>query len=329
MERIRVVDYKVGERVDVVVTSYFKQEGKYTITRSLISKNISQGVYVNGEFVKKSYKLHKDDIVEINIELFHSIFAEGIVSENALNNIVAEDGELNIVEEGDEWIVLNKPKGLVMHPGVGNTSGTLANYLRSYLEGKGEFDPLLERAGIVHRLDKGVSGLVIVAKTRETQLFLKNQFEEHKVFKIYQASIEKFMDTEFVKILNNWEVLKDIPEIISDVTSDTMEDWYRVGGYIRRDSVNRMRMLLGDVKSNGKRALSYIYPVVDKKELFINIRTGRMHQIRATLRKLGYVITGDELYGYKGKENIVGISLKSIFLGVNIGNGEYKEWRLI
>jgi 23S rRNA pseudouridine1911/1915/1917 synthase len=214
------------------------------------------------------------------------------------------------VEENSDYIVLKKPKGLVVHPGVGNESDTLANYIRGYLEAKGEFDESVERGGIVHRLDKGVSGLMVVAKSRESQLLLKDEFENHRVMKVYVAQIE---------VLQNLPIQREVPD--GSVKGDS---WYRAEGTVARDPSDRqkMRFRFGDL-SSGKKAISNICRL-DDDHLAIKIETGRMHQIRATLREMGWGIIGDEKYG-KGTGD--SIHLESVLLGFNF-KGKYREYLL-
>jgi 23S rRNA pseudouridine1911/1915/1917 synthase len=208
--------------------------------------------------------------------------------------------------------VLFKPKGLVVHPGVGNRKDTLANYLKQYLMDKESLDSSMDRVGIVHRLDKGVSGVMVVAKNKHVQNKLKEQFAKRAVKKLYLAQVESFQPSELI-----FEKDYDIEEIIESMKGDNLnlDYWYKASGYIGRDRNNRFKMQFKLYEFGGsKKALSYILPISQDKML-IKIETGRMHQIRATLFYYGYHIVGDNLYA-PGSRKVVSedIMLQSIYL---------------
>ena len=219
---------------------------------------------------------------------------------------------MDILFEDRYLLVLLKPKGVVIHPGVGNIEKTLANNIRYYLESKNEFDTNMDRAGIVHRLDKGVSGIVVVAKNKDTQNDLKKQFSNREVEKIYLSQVVKFKESE----LSNIEK-KDLNTVLNDIKNRDVNysDWFKASGFIGRDNVNRYKMQFKLYEFSGsKPAQSYILPVGENKML-IKIITGRMHQIRATLNYYGYNIIGDSLYSSKRKtSSSESIMLKSIYL---------------
>lgn len=327
----RIEEYKIGDRVDKTVTEYLKEDerfSEFSITRSGIASVIPLAAHVNGGTIKRSYKLRDGDVLEIETGTILRFLEDKIKEEDKLSAIVAQKGGLDIVFEDKDILVLNKPKGLVVHPGVGNVDRTLANYVRGYLEEKGEYDMQVKRAGIVHRLDKEVSGLIILAKNRKTQLTLKEEFENHRVKKLYIATVTQ---------LKNLPVQEDVPVLDRDfkaaIEALRVVDYdgekvgmYKVEGRIVRDSVDRQRMLfkLG-AQGRGKYALSYLVKFKDGK-LLIKIETGRMHQIRATLRYLGWVILGDQKYGYSGdKKEGSGIELESSYLSLLV-NGQEMEW---
>ncbi len=225
---------------------------------------------------------------------------------------VSKDFESWIVQEDDDTLVINKPHGVVVHPGIGNDEGTIANYIKGYLGDS--FDPEVERAGIVHRLDKGVGGFMVIAKNRSSQLELKKQFEEHTVDKIYKAIIDQ-------------EVESTIEASIEQFLEGFEEIGERVEGFIRRDPQNRKRNIFEKVKvGKAKSSLSFIV-FTDVNEVLVKIETGRMHQIRASLKYLGYTIKGDDLYS-KGKlGGSLNISLESVYLSFTDRNGKKKIFK--
>ncbi len=294
--KIIIENDRVGLRADTVVSEILKRE---SLTRSITQKYINKGCRVNSKECKKSYRFKLGDILDMDDEYWSRVKEEIDLS----NDIISQKGNLDIRFEDKNLLVLYKPKGLTVHPGVGSKDNTLANYVREYLESKGEYDCLLDRAGIVHRIDKGVSGLMVVAKNKDTQEYLKGEFARRKVIKIYHAYLE-----ESNKVEQNINIQKYIKNL--NINLQPWQDWQKVEGYIGRDRVNRYRMEFRSYEFPGsKYALSYI--LFSNNEGLIKIDTGRMHQIRATLKYLGYHIKGDKLYG-----NGVGdeIMLESVLL---------------
>lgn len=304
-----IIDSKdQGQRVDKFVELKLKDMGFDQVTRSMIKEDIPDGATVNKQEANPSYKLKIGDEVNIEREYWNDFFKNKDLSEK----IIPQKGKLNILYEDDYLIVLVKPKGVVVHPGVGNRTNTLANYIKYYLQEKNEFDINMDRAGIVHRLDKGVSGIMVVAKSKLVQEKLKKQFAKREVEKIYLANVERYKPSE----LSSFE-RRDLDKVLADVEKNEMEydEWFKAKGYIGRDHTNRYKMAFKLYEFGGsKAATSYILPVEENK-LLIKIVTGRMHQIRATLYYYGYYIKGDTLYkpgNRKGSSDE--IMLKSIYL---------------
>lgn len=296
------------KRLDKFIEQKLQELGFNQATRSMIKDDVSKGCTVNNQEVKPSYRFNEDDVIEIDEEYWEDFFEEKDLSEE----IIPQKENLNILYEDKYLIVLIKPKGLVVHPGVGNRTNTLANYLKGYLLSKGELDINMDRAGIVHRLDKGVSGIMVVAKNKAVQDDLKKQFARREVEKIYLADVEKFKASELESITK-----RSLKDVVKDISGKEIsyENWFEAKGYIGRDNVNRYKMAFKLYEFGGsKAAKSYILPVEDDK-LLIKIVTGRMHQIRATLYYYGYYIKGDTLYK-PGKNNVTSeeIMLKSIYL---------------
>jgi 23S rRNA pseudouridine1911/1915/1917 synthase len=308
MQTANIDTQNQGKRADSFITENFNIP-----SRSFLQKNWKGIVTINNEDVKPSYKLRVGDCIKVRDEL-----VEDILERNRTDTIIPQSSDLNIILENKDFLVINKPKGIPVHPGIGNMDKTLANYVVGYLKEKGELDPKIERGGIVHRLDKSVSGLILFAKTFEAQKYFQKQFEEHNVNKIYYATVipPKSMNTE-IEHLTLGKPLSAENEIGNLIARNFEVDntWLKVEGYIGRSSVNRMKMVFRKYPyGKAKYALTYIKPM-DDKNLLIIIKTGRMYQIRATLEYLGLSIVGDTLFEtMKGGKIPDEIELESVVL---------------
>ncbi|MDX9739311.1 MAG: RluA family pseudouridine synthase [Candidatus Dojkabacteria bacterium] len=318
MER-KVEDREIGVRLDSVVFEILSREYALPLTRNIVQSNLSEGCKVNGEVCKKSYKLKENDILTLDLQFWEDIRATMDLSEE----IVGEQGNLDIRYEDEDLLVIYKAKGTVVHPGVGNVGNTIANYIRYYLESKGEYDSLMDRCGIVHRLDKGVSGLMVVAKSKESQGYLKALFQNHEVVKIYHAyvkemgrcNLESFKESE-----QEIDFKKYIKEM--NISFEPWKSWFNMRGYIGRSSKNRYKMEFKQYEFGGSKfAESYI--LKSKDQVLVKIETGRMHQIRASLEYLGLNIVGDTLYGNSSsRKQGDSIMLESVLLSFVKQNGE-------
>lgn len=252
MSKLTVSQEAGGGRLDVFVSA---AEG---ITRSYAQKLIESGaVTVNGKAAEKKYKVCEGDTVETEIP------------PAAPYEVKAEEIPLDVVYEDGDIIVINKPKGMVVHPAAGNYDGTLVNALMAHcgdsLSGIGG----TARPGIVHRIDKNTSGLLIVAKNDEAHLALSEQIKEHAVSRIYYAV-----------------ALGNIPEPIT------------VDKPIGRHPTDRKKMAV--TEKNSKRAVTHIYPLEHFSGATLvrcELETGRTHQIRVHLSSIGHPILGDDVYG--------------------------------
>ncbi|MGI6484551.1 MAG: RluA family pseudouridine synthase [Candidatus Dojkabacteria bacterium] len=324
----RVSSDAVGERLDIFVLNILKDTSFKLVTRSFLKKYWDNLVLVNEKVVKPSLKLKENDLVYIDV----SLLEQKIKEDTSGLRIVPQEGDLDIFFENSEILILNKASGIVVHPGAGNSDNTLSNYVVGYLQSKGEYDERVKRGGVVHRLDKGVSGLILFAKTQESQMYYQKQFEEHKVVKLYHANVES---KNFPTILK--EKIKkgvDISSVIESLESRDFivdDSWEKLEGYVQRNNVNRMKMRFTPEKFNngGKYALTYVKPI-NENELLIKIETGRMHQIRATLEYLGINIVGDTLYSTKkGRGGVPdSIELTSILLSFENMKGERESFNL-
>lgn len=250
-----------GKRLDRYVT-----EQNAEITRTAVQRLIDEkNILVNGKEQKVSYKVNENDVVEVEIPEPKKI------------EIKAEDIPIEVIYEDSDIIVVNKPKGMVVHPGNGNVDGTLVNAIMAKCEGSlsgigGEIRP-----GIVHRIDKDTSGLLIVAKNDKAHVNLSEQIKEHKVKKTYIALVRG--------VVKENEATIDMP--------------------IGRNKTDRKKMA---VCKDGKNAVTHI-KVLKRWEhytlLQVNIETGRTHQIRVHLSYIGYPIIGD--YTYSNGKNEFGV----------------------
>jgi 23S rRNA pseudouridine1911/1915/1917 synthase len=296
------------QRLDKFVKLKLKDLGFDQATRSMIKESIAEGVLVNGDSVKPSYRIKQEDLVEIDEEFWSDFFK----NEDQSEEIIPQKGNLDIIHEDKYLIVLLKPKDMVVHPGVGNRKDTLANYLRGYLEEKGEYDVNMDRAGIVHRLDKGVSGIMVTAKNKSVQEMLKELFAKREVEKIYAADVEKFKSSELSSIQP-----KNVNKVLEEVKKGEVDydGWFEAKGYIGRSLSDRYKMEFKRYQFSGsKPAKSYILPL-SNSQMLVKIVTGRTHQIRATLYYFGYFIKGDNVYKPgRNKSDSDEIMLKSIYL---------------
>lgn len=240
---------------NVRIDTYLSLNEDVDLTRAKIQTLIKNGnILVNGNKVKNSYKLQNGDDVEINY-----------VEENL--DIRPEDIKLNIVYEDDDIIVVNKESGMVVHPAVGNTSGTLVNALMGYSElsnvNKGF------RPGIVHRIDKDTSGLLVVAKNDKAHLFLEEELKKHNINRTYIALVHGV------------------------IKHDTGE----IDAPIGRDKLDRKKMAV--TSENSKSAITHFKVIERYKNTTLiecKLETGRTHQIRVHMKYIGYPIVNDPVY---------------------------------
>ena len=251
-----------GERVDVFLSNHISY-----LTRSNIKKLIqSKHLLINETIiVSPSTKLKKDDQLKFNIE------------ETTKNYLVPKKMDLNIIFEDKDLLIINKPKGMVVHPGAGNYKNTLANALLHKYKNKlsninGELRP-----GIVHRIDKDTSGLLVIAKNNLSHSNLGKQFNDHSIKRKYVCLV--------------WGVIRPLQG--------------RIETLISRNKKNRQLMMVSDF--NGKKAITNyktikVFNIKDIPKISLiecELETGRTHQIRVHMKYKGSSLLGDNQYGKK------------------------------
>ncbi len=254
METFLVKKEEAGNRID----SYVSQK-KEELSRVAVQRLIeNEKLFVNGKKTKPSYKVQENDKITVEEEKPKEI------------ELKAQNIPLEIIYEDSDMIVVNKPKGMVVHPAVGNLEGTLVNAIMAICKDSlsgigGEIRP-----GIVHRIDKDTSGILMVAKNDKAHIALSEQIKNHEVKKTYIALVRG--------IVKENEATIKMP--------------------IGRSTKDRKKMA---VVKNGKEAITHFkvierFPKHNDTLLEVKIETGRTHQIRVHLSQIGYPIIGDTTY---------------------------------
>ncbi|SHH35344.1 23S rRNA pseudouridine1911/1915/1917 synthase [Caloranaerobacter azorensis DSM 13643] len=253
-----VVEDDIGERVDSYLAKKLEE-----VSRSYIKKLIKDGhIKVNNLQVKPKYVVNKGDVITVKLP------------EPEKLELIPQDLPIEIVYEDEDVAVVNKPRGMVVHPAPGNYSGTLVNALLYHLESLSTINGVV-RPGIVHRIDKDTSGLLMIAKNDFAHIELSKQLKEHSITRIYYALVEGN-----IKVDNG-----------------------TINAPIGRHPVDRKKMAVTD--RNSKRAITHFkvlerfgqYTLIEAK-----LETGRTHQIRVHMSYIKHPLVGDLVYGSKKNE---------------------------
>ncbi|MGD6897462.1 RluA family pseudouridine synthase [Bacillus infantis] len=271
-----------GERLDKAV-SLLNEE----LSRSQAQQMIKDGhILVNGQGTKTNYKCSTDDKIEISFPEPEEL------------DVLPEEMDLDIYYEDGDVLVVNKPKGMVVHPAPGHASGTLVNGLMAHCKDLSGINGVL-RPGIVHRIDKDTSGLLMVAKNDMAHESLVNQLVEKTVTRKYQAIVHG-----------------TIPH-----------DYGTVDAPLGRDPKDRQSMTVVD---GGKHAVTHFHVIHRYKDFThveCQLETGRTHQIRVHMKYIGYPLAGDPKYGPRKTLEIGGQALHAGVLGfMHPRTGEYMEF---
>lgn len=285
MERtlITVDEKDEGIRIDKYLTQVFEDKSRSFI-QGLIEK---ENIKVNGKIPKSNYKLRKSDEIEI------------IIPEPEILKVEPENIPIDIVYEDEDVIVVNKPQGMVVHPAPGNYNGTLVNALLYHCKDLSSINGVI-RPGIVHRIDKDTSGILVIAKNDEAHNKLSEQLKDHSMKREYYALIEGR--------------LKNDSGTIDKPLGRNKKDRLKIG-----------------IVEDGKRAVTH-YEVLERYNGYTLIKcvldTGRTHQIRVHMSSIGFPLVGDPLYGFKRQKfKVEGQVLHAKTLGfIHPRSGKYMEF---
>lgn len=249
-----VSEEESGRRLDVFLAQKLDKEYSRSFIQRLIAHD---AVTVNQGFVKPHHKVKRGDMVSV------------VVPQRAPLQILAEDIPLTILYEDEAVLVINKPSGLVVHPGAGNKDGTLVNALLKHTMCLSSINPV--RPGIVHRLDKETSGVMVVAKTNEAHLNLIKQFAKHTILRKYIAVVHGRLELD--------EGIIDFP----------------IGRHTR--DFRRLAVRFSDSSKYAITRYKVIKRLPERSVVELSPETGRTHQLRVHLAHIGHPIVGDTKYG--------------------------------
>lgn len=279
-----VLSEEAGQRIDVYISEKIED-----MSRSHVQKLIDENnIYVNNKATKSNYKVRALDIIRV------------VIPEPVKLDLVPENIDIEILFEDEDVIVVNKPQGMVVHPAVGNYKGTLVNALLGRCSNLSSINGVI-RPGIVHRIDKDTTGVLVIAKNDNSHKKLAEQIKNHSVKRVYVALVEGIIKDEKGTI--------DIP--------------------IGRHPVERKKMAV--VSRNGRKAITH-YKVIERYRentlIEARLETGRTHQIRVHMAYIGHPLVGDPVYGYKRqKYKLKGQALHAKTLGfIHPTSGEYMEF---
>lgn len=252
------VDEYDNERLDSYIAKEIDE-----VSRSFVQKLIKEGlVLVNGKVKKPSYLVEEGDYIKVEFPKPKKL------------EIIPEDIPLDIVFQDEDLVIINKPQDMVVHPAPGNYSGTLVNGLLFHIDNLSSINGII-RPGIVHRLDKDTSGLLIVAKNDNSHRFLSEELKQRKIKRYYIALVHGVMN----------------------------KDEGTINAPIGRHPIERKKMAV--TNKNSKEAITH-YKVLDRFNNYtlveVNLQTGRTHQIRVHMAHINYPIVGDPVYSRSKNE---------------------------
>ncbi len=259
-----------GERIDSYAAEALSSDEERIFSRSSVQKLISEGMLtVNGASCKTNYKVKQGDLVEV------------VLPEPEEPDAQPENIPLDIVYEDSDIIVINKPRGMVVHPAAGNYTGTLVNALLYHCKDLSDINGV-RRPGIVHRIDKDTTGLLAVAKNNNSHLYLAEQLKDHSMSRVYFALVE----------------------------GNISENSGTVNAPIGRHDTDRKKMAVN--LKNGKSAVTH-FEVLERfggcTLVKCKLETGRTHQIRVHMAYIGHPVVGDPVYGIKNTRGLAGQAL--------------------
>lgn len=284
MNEITIISDSNNIRIDSYLSKKLKD-----MSRNSIQKLIAEGnIKVNNSIIKANYKIKQHDKIIVNIPEPEEL------------DIVAENIKISIIYEDNDIAIINKPQGMVVHPAPGHSSGTLVNGLLYHLNDLSSINGVM-RPGIVHRLDKNTSGVMIVAKNDKAHNYLSECLKNHSIIRIYYALVD----------------------------GNIKEDEGRIDAPLGRSDKDRKKRAV--TYKNSKEAITnfWVLKRYGKYTLLkLKLETGRTHQIRVHMKYIGHPVVGDDVYGSKtNKFGLQGQLLHSKTIGfIHPSTKEYMEF---